>query len=164
MAENKTSSATPATTKKQSRSAASTQKEETAANQPIAPQSRFETPEIVIMITIAVLNDLFTLLADLSLAVPFLGEAVAALAWVSDLVVWGGILVWFALKVGLLNTAGLVQTIGGLTDFVGIPGRTISAAVGIFLVNHPKLGKVASTITNPEGAITSEVTGGTVKE
>jgi|GEM_PF-5106264 hypothetical protein len=122
-------------------------------------QKKFTAPEIVILVIIAVLNDLFTVASDFSLAIPILGEIAVFMAEITDFIIFAIVLIWFAFKVGLFGVAGLTQMIGGVTEFIGIPGRTISTVVGIIAVNNPALKRVATIATNPEGAIASGATG-----
>ena len=121
---------------------------------------KFSAPEIVIMLIIAVLNDVLAIVADVSLAIPILGEILIVIAEITDFLVWGIILIWFGFKVGLFGRAGFAQLIGGATEFIGIPGRTVSAIIGIIMVNNPKASALATGITNPEAAAASKIIGG----
>lgn len=139
-------------------------KSSSSSNRKIAAGAKkFTASEIVILLIITVLNDALSIIADLSLAIPILGEVLIVSAEVADFVVFAVVLIWFGLKVGLLNAAGFVQMIGGVADFIGVPGRTVSAAIGMFIVNHPKLEGVATKIANPEAAVASKTASGITK-
>ncbi|MBI4087657.1 MAG: hypothetical protein HY434_02395 [Candidatus Liptonbacteria bacterium] len=112
---------------------------------------KFNTVEIVLMIMIALANDALTIIADIGLAIPVIGEILYGFAWLVDGFVWALLMFWYVIKLGVFGGPALVQTISGIASFVGIPGRTIGVLLGIWLVNHPKAAAVAALATGKVG-------------
>ena len=98
---------------------------------------KFNTVEIVLMVMIALANDAVTITADFGLLIPVVGELLYGLAWLFDAFVWALLMFWYIMKLGTFGGPALVQTIAGIAEFIGLPGRTLGVILGIWLANHP---------------------------
>lgn len=110
------------------------------------PQKKFSLVEIIIAVTIVALVDAFDALANLSLAIPFLGEVMIVLNFFVGLCATFTIQGWlFIIKKekGLYNLGGsIIETIPILNV---LPIRTAALILTIYFANHPK-SKVSSSV------------------
>lgn len=107
-------------------------------------EKKFSLPEIIVLLMIAVANDLLLLAVDFVFALPIVGQILGAGMEFVNLIIWGIILLWFTMKLGFRGRIGVLQVAGGIAEFFGIPGRTATVLLGIILTNNPKLSKVAT--------------------
>jgi len=114
---------------------------------------RFEMPEIIILLMLAVANDVITILADLVLLIPLIGLFLFGIVTVLNAVIWGFILLWFIMKLGFAGKVGILQVGGGIGQFIGIPSRTLTVGIGIFLTNHPKVAGAAMKVAEVGTAV-----------
>ena len=115
-------------------------------------QKKFGLAEIIILLILAVTNDILTVLADLVFLIPIVGQAIFAAMGGVNIVIWAIILFWFIMKAGFKGGSGMLQVAGGVAQFIGMPARTIVVALGIFFVNHPKVAAKAQLATGKIGA------------
>ncbi len=133
---------------------------------------KFQIPEIVILVMLALVDDTSQAIGSLSLAIPYVGIVIAGLSKLLHWAVWGIILFWFIMKTRSFGWPGILQTCGGVLGTFGIPAVTAGVLGGIYLVNHPKVAGVATLATAggagalgaqagaAEGAATREVHAG----
>lgn len=120
-------------------------------------QKKFDTVEIVLLMMLAIGNDAVMVLADMGVAIPVVGVAFAGMIEVVNVVMWGIILLWFIMKLGFAGQIGLFQVAGGIAEFFGIPGRSATVAIGIFMANHPKVAGIVTKVATVAavGAVTA---------
>lgn len=107
-----------------------------------------DTVATVILLLVVFANTAVKTFADLTLAIPVVGEIVYPLALLFTIVVWAGIIFYFVMKLGVFGSAGLAMTIGGVLDLFGLPvGLLGGTLLAIYLANHPKVAIVASVTT-----------------
>ena len=120
----------------------------------------FDTTSIVMLLTISVANDaaeiFFDLLAATGIGLP--GEAIMEpINFLVDCIVTP----WFFIKCGFGGPT-IAQLLDDFLSFVGVPGRTLSVAFGIYVANNPqsflgRIGALAATVeTGGEAALVSE--------
>src|SRR3989344_5305673 len=122
---------------------------------------KFDLVEIVILIIFALANDVITVAADLSLAIPVIGMVLVFGMGVVNAFIFGAIILVFVFKMGFSSAwalrAGVTQIGGGVAQFFGIPARTITVIAGILMVNIPALSAAASLakgdVKGAEGAV-----------
>jgi hypothetical protein len=124
-------------------------------------QKKFDMVEIVLLMMLALINDGLVIFADLGLAIPVVGLVLAGMAEAINVVIWGIILFWFIMKLGFSGRVGIFQIAGGIAEFFGIPGRSATVAIGIYIANHPKAAAVVGKVAVVAGAAAlGAVTGG----
>lgn len=121
-------------------------------------EKKFDLVEIVLLIIISLFNDLMLVGVDLAVAVPVVGQVLGGGMELMNALIWGLILFWFIMKMGFAAEIGLIQIAGGVAEFFGIPGRTATVGIGIWLANHPKAAKVAEVVA---GVVATAATAGT---
>ena len=120
----------------------------------------FDTTSIIILLMISVANDaaeiFFDLLAATGIGLP--GEAIMEpINFLVDCIVTP----WFFMKCGFGGPT-IAQLLDDFLSFVGVPGRTLSVAFGIYVANNPqsfvgRIGMLAATVeTGGEAAAVSE--------
>jgi len=109
-------------------------------------EKKFDLVEIVLLIIIALFNDLLLVGADLSVAIPVVGQVLGGGMELINVLIWGLILLWFIMKMGFAAEIGLIQVAGGVAEFFGVPGRTATVAIGIYMANHPKVAALATEV------------------
>ncbi len=118
---------------------------------------KFGMAEIILMMMIAFFDDVMGLLAWGMGWVPILGQAILFGYWVLDWLVGVLFLGWFIIKLGVFGAPAIWQAAGAAMKMIGIPTRTITAGIGIYLANHPKVAAVAVAVeTGGAGAATAE--------
>ena len=105
----------------------------------------FDTVSIVILMILAVANDIAEIISDLFAAtiVGIVGEAIMEPV---DFAVDGIVTFWFFMKCGFGGPA-MAQILDDVLESIGIPGRTICVGFGIYIANHPNssIGKIGQT-------------------
>ena len=111
-------------------------------------KKKFELPEIIILLILAITNDALTVIAVLGLLLPVIGQIFGGLIELLNTGISAIIIMWFIMKVGFFSGAGPLTQVGGsIGEYFGIPCRTISLILGIMLVNYgDTLGKVANIV------------------
>lgn len=115
----------------------------------------FSTVEIILMVILALVNDLGLLLAWILAA--FFGISIAGIE-VVNVFIFAIILWWFIMRTKSFGTIGTIQVIGGIVEFLLFPSRTITTALGIYIANNPK-----SSIATAIGVASMIETGGASK-
>jgi hypothetical protein len=108
-------------------------------------EKKFQTVDTVLLLMLAVTNDALLIVADLTLPIPVIGVIAVGLIQMVSAAIWAIILFWFIMKLGFAGRIGVLQLAGQAAEMVGLPGRTATVAIGIWLANHPKVAAVAST-------------------
>jgi hypothetical protein len=107
-------------------------------------EKKFQAPDIVILVLLAVFNDLLAIIAVIGVAIPVIGIVIGGAFEIVNTCIWGIIMMWFIMKTGSFGAIGLIQTAGGIAQYAGIPGRTVTTVIGIVMANHPKAAKIAA--------------------
>ena len=129
-------------------------------------QKKISLPEAIIMIMVTGLADLFELVATFIEAVPVIGQIFLFIKWFVAIFSWLAIQFWLIMK----GIKGLWFLSGSLLDAVAnflavdIPfGKTASIILTIYLVNHPKVAKVAQVATGKISSIAKAEATGEIK-
>jgi len=107
----------------------------------------FDVVLIVLLMLLALTSDISDAVTVLIAAVPVVGQ----IAYFGNMllispIVWALIQGTFVMKLGLFGRAGVINMAGGIANFFGIPGTTITTGIAIFVANHPRLAAVAETV------------------
>lgn len=116
----------------------------------MSQEKKFELPEIIVLLMLAIVNDILTVVVDFVFAFPIVGQILGVSMEAVNAGIWAAILLWFIMKLGFKGEVGVLQVAGGIAEFVGIPARTFTVGAGIYLTNNPraaKLVKVAEIAT-----------------
>ncbi|MBS3903530.1 MAG: hypothetical protein KGZ30_04135 [Anaplasmataceae bacterium] len=117
----------------------------------MSQEKKFGLVEILVVVPIVFLTDLFDIVAILLFPVPVLGQVLLFSAKITSLAVWLLLQLWLYLR----GVRGIYYLVGSFID-VYIPfSQTIALVITIFVENHPKLAAVAETVA------IGAVTGGT---
>jgi hypothetical protein len=106
-------------------------------------QKKFELPEIIILLMLAIANDVLSIFVDFVFLIPIIGQVIGISMEGVNVFIWAIILFLFIMKAGFRGGSSILQIAGGIAQFFGIPARTIVVAFGIYFVNHPKVAAVA---------------------
>lgn len=104
---------------------------------------KFSTVEIVLLVIVALLNDVALIFTDLIFGVPVVGQAIGGLMEGVNVLIWGGMTLLFWMKTRSFGKGGLLQAAGGIAEFFGMPGRTATVVIGIIITNNELIGKLA---------------------
>lgn len=119
-------------------------------------EKKFNQVEIIILVMLAMANDLLLVFAVMVFAIPVVGQVLGAGMEVINLGLWAVITGWFIFKTKSFGKSGVLQIAGGIAEFFGIPGRTATVIAGILIENNPKLSKVAGLATGAAAAVATD--------
>ncbi len=120
-------------------------------------EKKFGMVEIILLLMIAFGDDVLGLLAWGMGWVPVLGQAILFGFWAADWLVSVLFLGWFIIKLGSFGAPAIWQAAGSAVKLIGIPSRTLTTGIGIYLANHPKAAAVATMVTTGgTGAVAAE--------
>lgn len=117
----------------------------------------FELTDFVILNLFWLPNDLVKVIADLSVAVPVLGEVTYGLDLLLGWAVSAITIIWFTIKMRSFGAAGLLQVGAGIAESLGVPASAIAGNIGMIIGNRPQLAAVAEVAAGKVGAIKGEL-------
>ena len=95
--------------------------------------------------------DALEIFTDLSAAVPVIGQILLFLNPFVDIFVLAIVQLWFIMKGGIGFRKQVSALVGNLIEFIPgldiLPIRTTTLIIVIYLINHPKVAKVAQIAT-----------------
>ena len=116
-------------------------------------EEKISTVEIIILVLIVSLNSLFKVVADFCNLIPIIGQVIFMLAEAYSVFAWAAVIIYFIIKLGAFGTIGMVITVGGVLDMLGLPvGLAACTLIAIYLANHPEAAAVAQMATGKPGA------------
>jgi len=129
-------------------------------------QKKIQLPEIIIMLMIVGGADVLEVVTGLLAAVPVVGQILLFFNPFVDIFVLAIIQFWFIMKGGIGFYKQVISLVGNLIEFTPgldiLPIRTTTLIIAIYLINHPKVAKVAQVATGKITSIAkSEVAGET---
>ncbi len=111
-------------------------------------QKKISLPEIILMIMIVGGADLFDAITTLVALVPIIGKVFVFTNIFVGIFVLLIIQFWLILKGGIGFKKQLVVLVGNLIELIPglniLPIRTLTLLIAIYLINHPKIMKIAS--------------------
>jgi len=111
-------------------------------------QKKIQLPEIIIMLMIVGGADGLEVVTGLSAAVPVVGQILLFFNPFVDISVLVIIQFWLIMKGGIGFNKQVTALVGNLIEFIPgldiLPIRTTTLIIAIYLINHPKVAKVAA--------------------
>ena len=120
-------------------------------------QKKIQLPEIIIMLMIVGGADGLEVVTDLSAAVPVVGQILLFFNPFVDISVLVTVQFWLIMKGGIGFNKQATVLVGNLIEFIPgldiLPIRTTTLIIAIYLINHPKVAKVAQVATGKISSI-----------
>jgi len=125
-------------------------------------EKKFKLVETVALVFLGIINDVLVLLTWLFgslLAKVGIGFGIVAVTELINAFLGGTILVIFIFKLRSFGAGATLQTSGIILEFFGIPSRTLTVSLGIYIANRPKLAAIAQVASGKIAARTTTASG-----
>lgn len=111
-------------------------------------QKKIGLPEIIIMLMVVGGADALEVVTDLSFAIPVIGQILLFTNPFIDIFTLAIVQFWLIMKGGIGFNKQATVLVGNLIELVPgldiLPIRTVSLIVTIYMINHPKVAKMAA--------------------
>ncbi|MEK7555555.1 MAG: hypothetical protein AAB516_01915 [Patescibacteria group bacterium] len=108
-------------------------------------EKKISLPEIILMVLIVGVADIFGIIAGLVVGIPAIGQILIIVSLFISIIVWLIVQFWLIMK----GVNGWWYGGGSLVDIISggsLPLQTPTLIVTIFIANNPKLSKVAGIV------------------